>query len=147
MRVVVRFKRRGGAPEDVASREIRARTQNGHIRNDTRDVSRRMSSVSNDRICRRNRVADDRACTRVTPRNLHGKEGVDGSSPSEGFGKEEIPGNRGFLLPAMHHRAPPHYCWDRCRGRRASQKAPQIGLLRGIAEHLLETEEVDWWVS
>ena len=87
VRVVVRFKRRGGAPEDVASREIRARTQNGHIRNDTRDVSRRMSSVSNDRICRRNRVADDRACTRVTPRNLHGKEGVDGSSPSEGFEK------------------------------------------------------------
>src|SRR6266511_2416617 len=39
-------------------------------------------------ICRRNRVADDRACTRVTP---HGKEGVDGSSPSEGSG----------LLPAQ----------------------------------------------
>ena len=29
----------------------------------------------------------DRACTRVTPRNLHGKEGVDGSSPSEGSAK------------------------------------------------------------
>jgi hypothetical protein len=27
------------------------------------------------------RVADDRACTPVTLRNLHGKEGVDGSSP------------------------------------------------------------------
>ena len=34
--------------------------------------------------CRRNRVASDRVCTRVTPQNLHGKEGVDGSSPSEG---------------------------------------------------------------
>src|SRR4030095_10473755 len=31
--------------------------------------------------------------------NLDGKEGVDGSSPSEGFSGEEIPGNRGFLLP------------------------------------------------
>jgi hypothetical protein len=38
-------------------------------------------------ICRRNYAASDRACTRVTLRNLHGKEGVDGSSPSEGFRK------------------------------------------------------------
>jgi hypothetical protein len=35
-------------------------------------------------ICRRNCVASDRPCTRVTPRNLHGKEGVIGSSPIEG---------------------------------------------------------------
>ena len=47
-----------------------ARTQNGHIRNDTRDVSRRISPHSNEPICRRNCVARDRACTRVTPRNL-----------------------------------------------------------------------------
>jgi hypothetical protein len=45
------------------------RTQNGHIRNDTRDVSRRVTPSENDLICRR-----------------MGKEGVDGSSPSEGFG-------------------------------------------------------------
>jgi hypothetical protein len=32
-------------------------------------------------------VASDRACTRLTLRNLHGKEGVDGSSPSEGSAK------------------------------------------------------------
>jgi hypothetical protein len=62
-----------------------ARTQNGHIRNDTRDVSRRISSPSNSGICRRNCVASDRACTRVTPRNLHGKEAVPGSSPGEGL--------------------------------------------------------------
>ena len=30
-------------------------------------------------------LANDRACTRVPLPNLHGKEGVDGSSPSEGF--------------------------------------------------------------
>jgi hypothetical protein len=29
---------------------------------------------------------------------LHGKEGVDGSSPSEGSSERQIPGNRGFLL-------------------------------------------------
>jgi hypothetical protein len=31
-------------------------------------------------------------------RNLDGKEGVDGSSPSEGFTKEEIPANGGFVV-------------------------------------------------
>ena len=61
-----------------------SRTQNGHIRNDTRDVLRRILEGSLRPICRQNCVASDRACTRVTPPNLHGKEGVDGSSPSEG---------------------------------------------------------------
>jgi hypothetical protein len=51
-----------------------ARTQNGHIRNDTRDVLRRMSTACNSPICRRKCVADDRARTRVTPGNLNGKE-------------------------------------------------------------------------
>ena len=31
--------------------------------------------------------AGDRACTPLPPQNLHGKEGVDGSSPSEGSAK------------------------------------------------------------
>jgi hypothetical protein len=34
-------------------------------------------------------------------RNLHGKEGVDGSSPSEGFTREERPANTGLLLPLI----------------------------------------------
>ena len=63
----------------VVALGTRARTQNGHIRNDTRDHSRRIVGASFSPICRRNRVADDRTCTR------DGKEGVDGSSPSEGF--------------------------------------------------------------
>jgi hypothetical protein len=50
-------------------------------------------------ICRKNCVASDRACTRVTPRNLHGMEGVDGSSPSEGLHKS--PANRAMVLPAV----------------------------------------------
>jgi hypothetical protein len=45
-----------------------ARTQNGHIRNDTRDVSRHIPGVRLRSICRRNCVASDRGCTRVTPR-------------------------------------------------------------------------------
>ena len=47
---------------------------NGHIRNDTRDVSRRILEASLGPICRKNVAAN-------------GKEGVDGSSPSEGSAK------------------------------------------------------------
>ena len=39
--------------------------------------------------------ASARACTRLRPRNFHGKEGVDGSSPSEGL--HEVPANGHFL--------------------------------------------------
>jgi hypothetical protein len=42
-------------------------TQSTHIGNDTRDVSRRIPDASIGAICRRNCVASDRACTRVTP--------------------------------------------------------------------------------
>jgi len=79
----------------VVRTDNKPRTQNGHIRNDTRDVLRRISGPSNGAICRRMCVAGDRACPRVTPRNLHGKEGVDGSSPSEGF--ERSPAIAGLL--------------------------------------------------
>jgi len=65
-----------GTRKRVASTEISARTQNGHIRNNTRDASRRILVVWIGAICRKNCVADDRDA---------GKEGVDGSSPSEGF--------------------------------------------------------------
>jgi hypothetical protein len=74
-----------GSAETVASLDDDARTQNGHVRNDTRDVSRRIIETLFIPICRRNRVADDLACTRVTLRNLHGKEAVPGSSPGEGL--------------------------------------------------------------
>jgi hypothetical protein len=45
-------------------------------------------------------LADDRACTPLPPQNLHGKEGVDGSSPSEGLSGTTKPLQmRLFLLP------------------------------------------------
>jgi len=34
-------------------------------------------------MCRTNVLANDQQCTRFPPLDLHGKEGVDGSSPSE----------------------------------------------------------------
>src|SRR5437667_12601078 len=83
----------------VVGTDNKPRTQNGHIRNDTRDVSRRISGPSNGAICRRMCVASDRACTRVTLRNLHGKEGVDGSSPSEGL--QKYPANGHMMLSAV----------------------------------------------
>src|SRR6266498_2482441 len=82
----------------VVRTDNKPRTQNGHIRNDTRDVLRRISGPSNGAICRRMCVARDRACTRVTLQNLHGKEGVDGSSPSEG--SEKAPQNGVFCIRA-----------------------------------------------
>jgi hypothetical protein len=33
------------------------------------------------------------------PIGAHGKEGVDASSPSEGFSREAIPGDRNFVAP------------------------------------------------
>jgi hypothetical protein len=75
-----------------------ARTQNGHIRNDTRDVSRRLSRAEIGPFCRGKCVANDRPCTRLTLSDFHGKEGVDGSSPSEGSTLREAPANRLVLL-------------------------------------------------
>jgi hypothetical protein len=37
-------------------------------------------------------LANDGTCTPVPPPNLHGKEGVDGSSPSEGSAKSPLTG-------------------------------------------------------
>ncbi len=76
-------------------------TARGHktdIRNDTRDVSRRITRAANLSICRRKCRASDRACTRLTLPNLHGKEGVYGSSPSEGFVKTLQNGSFSCLL-------------------------------------------------
>ena len=44
-------------------------------------------------------IAGTPPCPRVSPLNLHGKEGVDGSSPSEGLRKS--PANGWLVLPAM----------------------------------------------
>jgi len=80
-----RSTKRGRIRGSVVYPSDSARTQNGHITSDTRDASRRILESSFGSICRKNYVAGDHACTRVPPPNFHGKEGVDGSSPSEGF--------------------------------------------------------------
>jgi hypothetical protein len=88
--------RRADALDTVVEHVNSARTQNGHIRNDTRDVSRHIRGARLRPICRRNCVASDRECTRVPPENLHGKEcdeegppRVTGSGLSSGSYREE----------------------------------------------------------
>ena len=73
--------------------------------------------------------------------HLHGKEGVDGSSPSEGSSKKTIPGNRGFLLSntaTTEH----HYRRDGYPARCAAAKPLQIDLLPGTSEHLPKREGI-----
>jgi hypothetical protein len=53
-------------PSSLSCVTPRRWTQNGHIRNDTRDVSRRIFIALKARSSRRNCVASDLACTRVT---------------------------------------------------------------------------------
>ena len=85
------WRRRAGV---VVRSDDGERTQNGHIRNDTHDVSRRISTAFNSSICRRKCVASDRACKPLPALHFYGKEGVDGSSPSEGL--REVPANGDF---------------------------------------------------
>ena len=63
------------------------RVRDGYIRLSTRGHARTRSTRLEDSICRKNVPASVRPCPPVPPLNLHGKEGVDGSSPSEGFTK------------------------------------------------------------
>jgi len=58
-------------------------------------------------ICRTNVSANDRACTPLPPQNFHGKEGVDGSSPSEGsIPWKNRPQMGGFCCRDRHRGAP-----------------------------------------
>ena len=61
-----------------------ARVRDGYIRSSTRGHTRARPTRPEGSFCRRNVIASARSCPPVPPLNLHGKEGVDGSSPSEG---------------------------------------------------------------
>jgi hypothetical protein len=61
------------------------RVRDGYISESTSGHARAPATRSADAICRTNVLANDRACTPIPLQNLHGKEGVDGSSPSEGL--------------------------------------------------------------
>jgi hypothetical protein len=119
----------------VVSLANERRTQNGHIRNDTRDVARRIRPVANGLISRRNCVARDRACTRVLLANFHGREGVDGSSPSEGSAK--APQIGAFLTCTISNM---RYLWSplwSLQVQSAGSKASEMDVFAGPREALV----------
>ncbi len=85
------------------------RVRDGYIRLGTRGHARTLKTQPKGPVCRENVIASARPCPPVPPTNLHGKEGVDGSSPSEGFSKR--PAYRGSLLsvPALASRWRTHF--------------------------------------
>jgi hypothetical protein len=94
-----------GWPPPVLRTDNERRVRDGYVRLSTCGHRRALPTHSECQICRRNMLVSVRPCPPVPPHNLHGKEGVDGSSPSEGFRNKKIPGNRGFLLSATARRA------------------------------------------
>ena len=73
------------SPFSVVRTDNAPRVRDGYIRLGTRGHARTLKTRLEAVICRKNVIASARPCTPVPPGNLHGKEGVDGSSPSEGF--------------------------------------------------------------
>ncbi len=61
------------------------RVRDGYISRGTRGYARARETRLERSISRRNVTASARPCLPVPPLNLHGKEGVNGSSPLEGF--------------------------------------------------------------
>jgi hypothetical protein len=60
------------------------RVRDGYNRLTTRGHARASATQNDLPICRENVPADAPPCPPIPTQNLHGKEGVDGSSPSEG---------------------------------------------------------------
>jgi hypothetical protein len=80
-------------------------------------------------------------CHRLRP-NLDGKEGVDGSSPSEGSRRKEVPANRRFCCLSKQRRALPYSVGTTVERTTGPGKCLQIGLLPGTTEHLPEQEGI-----
>ena len=68
----------------VSQTDNERRVRDGYISLSTRGHTRARPTRHEGPICRKNVIASARPCPPVPPQNLHGKEGVDGSSPSEG---------------------------------------------------------------
>jgi hypothetical protein len=69
----------------VLQTDNQPRVRDGYNRLSTRGHMRPSSAQTNQLICRRIVPADARRCTPTPTRNLHGKEGISGSSPEEGL--------------------------------------------------------------
>src|SRR6476659_3136830 len=83
----------------VSKTDDGARVRDGYVSPSVRGHARALATPAERPICRTNVLANDRACTPLPPQNFHGKEGLDGSSPSEGFKKSPAKGL--VVLPAV----------------------------------------------
>jgi hypothetical protein len=79
------------------------RVRDGYISLGTRGHARARQARRESPICRKNVIASARPCPPVPPVNLHGKEGVSGSSPEEGFYKR--PANRDIVACSARSRS------------------------------------------
>ena len=104
-----RFRQRGPDwPLCVLRTDNGPRVRDGYISESARGHARQLPTRAEQPICRTNVHENARACTPLPPPNFHGKEGVDGSSPSEGsFSYINRPQMGGFVLSGRHRRAPP----------------------------------------
>jgi hypothetical protein len=71
-------------------------------------------------------------CARL-PETFHGQEGVDASSPSEGFGREEIRGNQRLLLSIERDGRGDCRRLDLSSSRRSIRSWPRLVCLEGGA--------------
>jgi hypothetical protein len=72
------------------------RVRDGYVRLSTNGNGRTLPTHGRRPICRTNVAADVHSCTPIPPLNLHGKEGVNGSSPLEGSAKAPLVGAFAF---------------------------------------------------
>ena len=121
----------------VVQTDNEPRARDGYTRTCTNDHARALPAGSEPAFSRTNVLANDRVWTRVTLPNLHGKEGVDGSSPSEGFTKGQqmacfvaspAYAHRSIIpqpVPKIRpRRSSPAWHWLEQRNRRAESTSP-----------------------
>jgi hypothetical protein len=109
----------------VCITDNRPRVRDGYISSYTRRHARARPTLSEALTCRENVIASARQCPLFAPLNLHGKEGVDGSSPPEGFKSRQKQGLRCLIWSQE-----PLLCKEgsvivRPRDRHASGHAPR----------------------
>jgi hypothetical protein len=75
-------------PAPVLKTDNTPRVRDRYVSLSTSGYARALATRTEARICRPNVPANDRTCPPFPPQNFHGKEGVDGSSPSEWFSQK-----------------------------------------------------------
>jgi hypothetical protein len=83
--ILPRQRRTPTKPYFVCRTDNAARVRDGYISPSTCGHARALATRAEGRICGTNVLDDYRACPLLPPHDPHGKEGVDGSSPSVGF--------------------------------------------------------------